>query len=68
MAEDALLDTAAAESLHAEVGVLREDVTRIVGPIDLRMRMEELEMILASSERRRRTEETGARSTSTDRR
>ena len=56
MAEDALLDTAAAESLHAEVGVLREDVTRIVGPIDLRMRMEELEMILASSERRRRTQ------------
>ena len=40
--DDAVLDTAGAESLHAEVEVLREDVTRIVGPIDLQLRVEEL--------------------------
>ena len=53
---DAVLDTAGAESLHAEVEGLREDVTRIVGPIDLQLRVEELQYFLASSERRRQSQ------------
>jgi hypothetical protein len=44
----------APEQRHERVGVLREDVTRIVGPIDLGARVQELQLLLHTSEERRR--------------
>ena len=45
-----------AETLHQRVEVLREDITRIAGPLDLRARVEELQVLLSCSERRRRNQ------------